>query len=208
VLPALRLREFPRPPAGARVYPRSRFLLVYLVPFAIWHLATGTFNPFNNVYFKRMGWADQRIGSIFALAQLVQVATLLAAPLIIRRVGLLTGIVVMMAATAMGLGLLAAQPAGVAAVAAYIAYMSFQWMSEPGLNTLLMNRIDPREHSGASALNYVVAFGAQALAAFAGGWMFSRFGYGPGLLGAGALALLAAGLFRLLLARPADSAPT
>jgi predicted MFS family arabinose efflux permease len=199
VLPALRLKEFPRAPVGARIYPRSRFLALYLFAFAIWHLATGTFNPFNNVYFKRLGFADQRIGSVFALAQLVQVGALLAAPLIIRRLGLLNGIVVMMAATALALGGLAMQPPEAGAVAAYIGYMSFQWMSEPGLNTLLMNRVEERERTGASALNYVVAFGAQALAAYAGGAMFSRLGYGPALAGAAALALLAAVLFGVLL---------
>ena len=78
VLPALRLKEFPRAPVGTRIYPRSRFLALYLIPFAVWHLATGTFNPFNNVYFKRLGFADQRIGSVFALAQFVQVGALLA----------------------------------------------------------------------------------------------------------------------------------
>jgi predicted MFS family arabinose efflux permease len=144
---------------------------------------------------------------VFALAQLAQVGALLAAPLIIRRLGLLNGIVAMMAATAVGLAALAMQPAGGAA-AAYIAYMSFQWMSEPGLNTLLMNRVAEREHSGASALNYVVAFGAQALAAYAGGVMFSRLGYGPALAGAAGLAILAAALFRVLLGRRADTVPT
>ncbi|HSV12839.1 MAG TPA: MFS transporter, partial [Tepidisphaeraceae bacterium] len=206
VFPALRLNEFPRPPIGGRIYPRSKFLVLYLIPFAVWHLATGTFNPFNNVYFKRLGFADQRIGSVFAVAQLVQVGALLAAPFIIRRLGLLNGIVVMMAAAALGLGALGTQPPGTGAVAAYIAYMSFQWMSEPGLNTLLMNHVAEREHSGASALNYVVAFGAQALAAYAGGAMFSRLGYGPALAGAAGLALLAAVLFRVLLARRFDTA--
>jgi MFS family permease len=153
VLPALRMRDFPRAPAGARVYPRSRFLALYLIPFALWHLATGTFNPFNNVYFKRLGFPDHSIGSIFAASQVVQVAALLTAPWIIRRFGLLTGIVVMMSATAIGLGALAAQPTAAFAVAAYMAYMSFQWMSEPGLNTLLMNHVAERERSGASALN-------------------------------------------------------
>jgi MFS family permease len=207
VLPAFRLKEFPRAPGGARIYPRSRFLALYLIPFALWNLATGTFNPFNNVYFKRLGFTDQRIGSIFAASQFVQVFALLLAPAIIRRLGLLTGIVVMMAATAFGLGALAAEPSAAFAVAAYMAYMSFQWMSEPGLNTLLMNHVKERERSGASALNYVVAFGAQALAAFAGGALFTRFGYGPALAAAGGLALVAAALFQALLGRRADIVP-
>ena len=48
---------------------------------------------------------------MFALAQVVQVGALLAAPLMIRRFGLLNAIVVMMAATACGLGALGTQPA-------------------------------------------------------------------------------------------------
>lgn len=203
VLPALRLKEWPRAAPETRVWPRSRFLALYLAPFALWHLATGTFNPFNNVYFARLGFTVDRIGTVLSGAQLAQVATLLMAPMIIRRLGLLSGIVVMMTATAFGLGALALQPSAAAAVLAYTAYMSFQWMSEPGLNTLLMNQVDERERGGASAINYLVAFGAQALAAFGAGSLFTRVGYGWTLAGAGVLALAAAGLFRLLLHAPA-----
>lgn len=207
VVPAWRLREFEMPAAGAQVWPRSRFLALYLVPFALWHLATGTFNPFNNVYFARLGFAVERIGAVFSVSQVVQVVALLAAPAIIRRLGLLGGIVTMMMATSLGLGALATQPPGAAAVTAYTAYMAFQWMSEPGLNTLLMNRIDERDRSGASALNYLVAFGAQALAAYAGGVLFTRAGYGWTLAGAAALAAAAAALFRLLLRGREEPAP-
>jgi len=104
----------------------------------------------------------------------------------------------MMAATACGLGGLAAQP-GAAAVLAYVAYMAFQWMSEPGLSTLLMNQVAERERGGASALNYLVAFSAQALAAWGSGALLARFGYGAVLAGAAGLALAAAGLFQVLL---------
>ena len=77
--------------------------------------------------------------------------------------------------------------------------MSFQWMSEPGLNTLLMNHVGERERSGASALNHLVAFGAQTVAAFGAGALLAQFGYGAVLAGAAALALVAAVLFRVLL---------
>jgi predicted MFS family arabinose efflux permease len=207
LLPALGLRDLPRAPVGTRVYPRSRFLVLYLVPFALWHLGTGAFNPFNNVYFKHLGFADRRIGSVFAASQALQVGVLLLAPAIIRRAGLIAAIASMMAATAVCLGALASQPAAGAAVAAYAAYMSFQWMSEPGLNTLLMNGVAERERSGASALNYIVAFGAQAVAALAAGAIVTRFGYGPMLAGAAALAMLAAGIFPVLLRSRAGSAP-
>jgi predicted MFS family arabinose efflux permease len=80
--------------------------------------------------------------------------------------------------------------------------MAFQWMSEPGLNSLLMNHVHERERGGASALNYLVAFGAQALAAFGAGQLLERFGFGAVLAGAAALASIAATTFRLLLREP------
>ncbi len=196
--PALRLRPAPAAPQGARIYPRNPFLLRYLIPFAVWNLATGSFNPFFNAYFARLQFSVERIGTVFSVAQLVQVVTVLLAPVIFRKAGLVAGIVWMMAATACGLGGLAAQP-GAAAALAYIAYMACQWMSEPGLNTLLMNQVNERERGGASALNYLVAFSAQALAAWGSGLLLARFGYGPVLAGAAGMALAAAGLFQLLL---------
>jgi predicted MFS family arabinose efflux permease len=207
LIPAFHLREYPKPAAGSRAYPRSRFLALYLAAFAVWHLATGLFNPLNNVYFQRLGFSDRRIGSTFALSQLFQVVAMLLSPLVIRRFGLLDGIAVMMTATAFGLGALATQPAGAVAAAAYVGYMAFQWMSEPGMNTILMNRVDERERSGASALNYVVAFGAQAISALAGGSSVTRFGYAPTLAVAAALALTAALLLRVLLRPPAGTGP-
>jgi MFS family permease len=195
VAPALRLKIGVRPSPGARVYPRSRFLLRFLIPFAVWHIATGSFNPFNNVYFARLGFSVPQIGTIFSGSQVVQLVAVLLAPLVIRRAGLLAGIVWMMAATAVALGGLATRSPGAAAILAYSAYMAFQWMSEPGLNSLLMNHVDERERSGASAMTFLVAFGAQALAAFAAGNLLVRFDYGPVLAGAAVLAALAAALF-------------
>ncbi|SPE37172.1 conserved membrane hypothetical protein [Candidatus Sulfopaludibacter sp. SbA3] len=198
ILPALRLRPTAAAPEGSRIYPRSPFLLRYLIPFALWNLATGSFNPFFNAYFARLRFPVERIGLIFSGSQLTQVVTVLLAPLVFRKAGLVNGIVWMMAATACGLGGLAAQP-GAAAVLAYVAYMAFQWMSEPGLSTLLMNQVAERERGGASALNYLVAFSAQALAAWGSGALLARFGYGAVLAGAAGLALAAAGLFQVLL---------
>ncbi len=207
ILPASRLRSWPMPEPGVRVWPRNRFLALFLVPLALWHLATGAFNPFNNVYFARLGFSAGRIGAVFSASQLAQVGALLGAPLLIRRLGLFPAIALMMAATGCALASLSAQPSPAAAVVCYVAYTSFQWMSEPGLNTLLMARVSERERSGASALTFVVAFAAQALAAFCGGRALTRFGYGWMLAAAAALAMCAAVLFRGLLYRPQPHAP-
>jgi MFS family permease len=200
--PASRLR-LPQPAREARIYPRSPFLLRYLLPFALWNLATGAFNPFFNAYFARLHFPVERIGAVFSAAQIMQVLAVFLAPWIFRRFGLVTGIACMMAATAMGLGGLAAQPSGAAAALAYMFYSVCQWMSEPGLNTLLMNRVDEGERGGASALNYLVAFSAQAVAAFFAGRLLARFGYPAVLCGAALVATLAAVLLRQLLDAPA-----
>jgi len=198
LIPAMYLKPAAAAAPGSRIYPRSPFLWRFLACLAMWNLATGAFNPFNNVYLARLKFSVAEIGGIFSAAQLAQVAALLAAPLVTRRLGLVTGIVWMMMATGLALGGLAVEPAGAQAVAAYIAYMSFQWMSEPGLNTLLMNHASEAERAGASALNWLVAFSAQAVAAFAAGALLGKFGYGPVLAGAAAAAACAAMLFRSL----------
>jgi hypothetical protein len=185
------------PEALHKIYPRTRFMLRYLIPFAIWNLAPGSFNPFFNAYFARLGYGAARIGAAFSTAQLAQIAAVLLAPLIFRKAGLVNGIAWMMAATAGGLACLAARPAG--ATAAYAGYMAFQWMSEPGLSALLMSGVRERERSGAAAINYLVMFGAQALAALVGGAVVNSFGYGVALAGSAALVVLAAGLFHGLL---------
>jgi MFS family permease len=179
----------------SKVYPRGPFLLRYLAAFAVWNLATGSFNPFANVYFVHLRFPAQRIGSVFSGAQVAQLAGVLLAPAILRKAGLVPGIVWMMAATAIGLAGLSAQPAATAAVLAYAWYMAFQWMSEPGLNALLMSRVAEHERSGASALNYTVAFTAQAVAALVAGRLLAHYGYGVVLAASALLAAAAAGLF-------------
>jgi MFS family permease len=196
LVPAWYLKPGEPPKESVRVYPRSPFLLRYLAAFAVWNLATGSFNPFANVYFAHLRFPAQRIGSVFSGSQVAQLAGVLMAPAIFRKAGLVTGIVWMMAATAVGLVGLSSQSTATAAVLAYAWYMAFQWMSEPGLNALLMSRVTERERSGASALNYLVAFSAQAVAALAAGRLLAHFGYGVVLAGSALLAAGAAGLFQ------------
>ncbi|HLK51613.1 MAG TPA: nucleotidyltransferase family protein [Bryobacteraceae bacterium] len=197
--PALRLREMSHSRQDARIYPCSGFLLRFLAAFTMWQFATGVFNPFANVYFARLRIPVERIGSIFAVSQIGQLGTILLAPLVFRWVGLVPGIMWMMMATALSLTGLAAQPAAAAATLAFTAYMSFQWMGEPGFNSLLMGHVAESERSGAAAEMYLMAFGAQALAAFSGGALVARFGYGPVLAGAAVAAAGAGVLFRVLL---------
>jgi len=198
LFPAWRLQVVEPRPERARIYPRSPFLLRYLAAFAAWNLATGSFNPFANVYFAHLRFSVQRIGSVFSGSQVAQLVGVAMAPAVFRKAGLVTGIVWMMAATGAGLAGLSTQGGGSAAVLAYAWYMAFQWMSEPGLNALLMSRVEERERSGAAALNYMVAFSAQTVAALAAGRLLAHLGYGAVLAGSALLAVCAAGLFQAL----------
>jgi MFS family permease len=200
LVPAARLRLATAAPAPreAKVYPNARFLVRYMAPFALWNLATGSFNPFFSAYFARLGVGVERIGTISSASQIAQIAGVALAPLVFRRTGIARGVAWMMAATAAALACLAGRPFG-APAAAYILYMAFQWMSEPGLSALLMNNVAERERSGAAAVNYLVMFGAVAVAQSAGGALLARYGYGPTLAGAAGLALVAAGGFEVLM---------
>jgi MFS family permease len=199
VWPAARLRIGPAPAEGAKLYPRSRFVTRFLIVFAIWNLATGSFNPFFNTYFAgHLHTSVEHIGLIFSGSQLAQVAAILLAPLVLRGLGIVTGTAAMLLATAVALAGLAAGPAGWAAAGVYAAYMAFQVMSDPGMNTLLMDRVRVQEQSGASALMMLVGFSAQLAASFAGGASIARFGYPAVLACAAGLAAVAALAFRWL----------
>jgi MFS family permease len=200
LIPAMRLRLPPPAPGSGRIWPRGPFLKRYLGAYAVWQLATGAFNPFASVYFARLGLTAARIGSLFSGAQVAQLGAMLAAPVVIRRFGVVRAIVWMIAGTALGLGGMAMGAGALAAaMPAYAWYMSLQWMSEPGLNTLLMNQVTEAERSGASSLNYLVGFAAQAIAAYAAGHMVAKGGYAPVLESAAAMAVVAALLFAVLI---------
>jgi predicted MFS family arabinose efflux permease len=144
---------------------------------------------------------------VFSASQFSQVVAILAAPLIFKRFGLVTGIMYTQIATAVALGCLSAVPGAASAALVYVGFMAFQWMSEPGMYSLLMNEVAPSDRSGASALNFLVISAAQAIAAFASGAAFSRFGYPAVIVVTAFVALLAAISFRLLLGNGISEVP-
>jgi MFS family permease len=196
--PSARLRIGPAPAEGAKLYPRNRFVVRFLIVWAIWNLATGSFNPFFTTFFARLHTPVQRIGLIMSGSQLSQVVALMLAPLVLRKMGLVSGTAAMLMATALALGGLAAGPTGWAAAAVFMAYTSCQWMSDPGVNTLLMDRVREPERTGAAALMMLVSFAAQLVASLAGGAAIARFGYSAMLACGAGLAAVAAMAFRTL----------
>jgi predicted MFS family arabinose efflux permease len=180
----------------------SPMVLRYLIAIAVWSLGTGAFNPFTNVYFARMHLPVEHISYIFSAAQLTQVAAILCAPFFFRKLGTARAISGMETGTAFALLGLSIAAGPMWGAAAYTGYMTFQYMSEPGMFTLLMESAAPEERNSASALNFLLTFGGQAIAAVIAGGMLARFGYPPVLVAAAATCVAAAFLFRVLLVKP------
>jgi predicted MFS family arabinose efflux permease len=200
--PVSRLR-FDRPdlhtqalPTRARPALLSPFLLRFLPAIALWSLVTGSFSPFANVYFAHhMQMSLPQIGNAFSLSQIAQVAAVLLAPLLFRRFGLVTGIVFTQLSAATLLCILASIHSPLAATIGYMAFTAFQWMNEPGLFSLLMDRVPPDQREGAAASNSLVTSASQALAAMLAGAAFARFGYPAPMISIAVIATLAAALF-------------
>lgn len=198
--PASRLKFGAAPSREKRLYPSSRFLLRFLPAMAMWSLATGAFSPFFNAYFsKYLHFPVQRIGLIFSVSQMAQVLAILVAPFIFRKFGLVAGIMYMQIGTAVTLGFLSRSTAASVVAVTYAGFTALQWMSEPGMYSLLMNHVKPSERGGASALNALVMAACSAIAAQVAGPAFVRYGYPAVLSGTAAVALASAIVLRFLL---------
>jgi predicted MFS family arabinose efflux permease len=190
----------------SKIYPRNRFLVGFLVSLSCFSLAAGAFNPFFTVFFaQRMRMSVERIGLILSFSQISQALAMLSAPVVLKRLGQVRGITSMQLATGLALLLLAFSPTAGLAVAAYLGYMAFQYMSEPGLFSLLMSRVAPGERSGAAALYFLVTSLAGSIAAIVGGGAVVRFGYPSVLVAAASLSRFPGRARRLLAASPLAS---
>lgn len=186
----------------------SPFLLRFLLASTLWAAAVGAFNPFTNVFFVRyVGIAAAHLGNFFAIVQLLQAGAVLLVPLVVRRCGLISGILAAQIVTATAVALLAAGHGLLAAEAFYCVFMAAQHMCDPAMQNLLMDRIPEAQRSGATALNFLAISIAQAAAATIAGIAFQRFGYPRVLIGVALATIAAAAAFRLLLAdaRPASA---
>jgi Uncharacterised nucleotidyltransferase/Major Facilitator Superfamily len=196
LVPILRLRFGTVVSGGKTIWPRSRFTSWYVAALALWTLATGAFNPFVNVYLTRIWHINvTSIGRISACSQAMQVAGMLAAPILLRKLGAARGIALAQIAAAGLLGLLGMASGSAVAAMLYVGYMGFQYAGEPGMFHLLMSGVDKRERNGASALHFLTVSVAGSLAALGGGAAIGRFGYSAVLGLAALLAVVAALLF-------------
>jgi MFS family permease len=186
----------------------SSFLIRFLLAAAVWSFAMGFFTPFATVYLsRRLGLSFAHIAEAYTVAQIFQVAAVLLAPLLYRRVGLIRGIALTQIATGLALFCMSRITGRTAAVSVYVLLTTLQYMGGPGIAALLMNNIPERNRSHAAGLQNLVNLAAQAFATAIAGRLFERFNYArPLALNAG-ISILAATLFYCLLrsAGPGES---
>ena len=161
-------------------------------------IATASFNSFGTAYLSlRLHLSLEKIGKVFSGGQAFQVAALACGPLLIRRFGEHRYVVLTAFGTACMLLFLALAP-GQLALAGYLSYMTLQYMNEPSLFGLLMNRVGETQRTGASSLMFLTMSLAGVLAAAITGKAITRFDYPVCLLSAALIAALATLLFSLL----------
>jgi predicted MFS family arabinose efflux permease len=194
IIPAVALRAGrtvlpPRP--GTLWTPAVRRILPAI---GIWGLVAGAFFPFGNVFLAgHLGLPLHSVGTVFSLSQLCQVAAVLCAPLVLRRLGVSNGVFTMQIATASCFLILALTANPVAASMTYITLTGMQYMGEPGIYSMMMNIVPEESRGGASASMALVLGAAQLIAATCAGWTFTNLGY-PRALGIIAFVALTAGL--------------
>ena len=176
------------------------FLVRFAVAIGVWNFALGFFTPFANVYLAtHLKISLSQIGLIYTVSQLFQIAAVLMAPLLYRRIGLVAGIALTQIGTAATFWGLSRASGSTRAVGIYILLTGLQWMSGAGIYSLLMNRTPDQYRSHAAAMQNLVNLAAQAGSAALAGKLFEQFGYsGPLTLNAGIAALAAVLLYALL----------
>ena len=208
MLPASRLRLDSNAICKRKTYTWHPFLLRFLVAMAIWSIAVGSFSPYFTVYFSRYWQMPiKHIGTIDSVSHVPQLLALLAAPPLFRRFGLVNGIACAQVATAVALACLASVSGRSSAIVIYMAYVAFQWMTEPALYSLLMDRLPPSDRAGASALNFLVINVSQTIATLAAGAAFVRLGYPLVITATSTVCVVAALLFWLLLGKSTVGSP-
>lgn len=200
-------------PANETGKPRIRvfhpFLYRFLPAFALWSMVTGSFMPFAAVFLQQqLGIPMRHVGLIYSGSQLTQVAAVLLAPILYRRCGMITGIMCAQIATGVAVFALGQARGASSEVAFYLGYTGAQFMSGPGLYSLLMAKVPDAERSTASAVQNIASALCQAASAAVTGSCLVRYGYSAVLSGN---ALVAVGasllLFVLLGSRGKAEAP-
>jgi predicted MFS family arabinose efflux permease len=176
--------------------PRSVRLIIALV--AVWMLASALVLPFFNIFFTdRFGLAVSSVGSLFAVASLVNTGVLIGAAEVARRLGPRRALTWWMVALAPSLWALAAANTLWIAVGLYIIQGLVAPATNPLIDQLVLERVDRTRHGIVAAWRNAAAEAAGAVGATAGGHLLDASSFGSLFLAAGAVA---AGASALLIA--------
>lgn len=175
------------------------FLVRFLPAMALWSAVAAAFTPFVSVYFVRSFQMPlAKLGWIFSAAQIAQLLAGLVAPKLYGAVGRTNGIVMTQAIAASAFGLLAVSSTSSHAVAIYLVLSAGQWMSSPGLYSMLMDSVPDTIRSSASSLTIFSNSVVQAAATALVGICLVHFGYSNVLIALMLAAGVAAALFKWL----------
>lgn len=176
------------------------FMLRFLPAMALWTVVLTSFTPFANVYLSReLHVPLVRIGLVFSTVQIVQFCVGMLTPWLFRTLGMLNGILLTQLVTALTMACLAGTHETWLAITLYLGFSAMQWMSSPGMYTLLMSRVPDEERSTASAMTMFCNALVGSAATAGAGILFTRFGYPRVIAGIAALAVVAAVLLRTLM---------
>jgi predicted MFS family arabinose efflux permease len=131
----------------------------------------------------------------------------MSAPLLYRRIGKEFGIATLQAAACVALVLLYVAHAPAWAIAAYVCLSMFQYMCNPAIYNLLMDRTQEDLRSAASAMQNLITCAAIAAASAAGGLLIGSHGYAA-LFAVCAGLSVAGAILTLGMRSAAASAPT
>jgi len=155
-----------------------RFILQLLTVLVLWSFFVGSFPPFFNVYFhKQFNQSLDGIGIIFSVSQLCQLSAVLCMPWLVLRLGRVRAISSVQFASALVLPALIVISNVQLAGLIYLAYLSFQVMAEPALESFIMDSVLPEERNAVASLRYMTLFSVQALAVLVSGFAITHFGY-------------------------------
>lgn len=185
-----------QPSAGIRGWRLTPFLRRYLSCMALWTGVIAAFSPFSNVYLAHERHVPlHTIAVLFSSIQILQLVLGVAAPYLLRALGLYRGLLLIQVSAAVMLATLALARTGPLCAAAYVGFSAMQWMSMPALYSTLMNETPVALHESATALTLFVTALLGTVATPIAGAAFTHFGYPRSLLALSAVAVLAAVLF-------------
>jgi MFS family permease len=184
------------------------FLRRFLPLMALWSAVAAAFNPFANIYLSRhLQVPMTQIALIFSTTQVIQLWLGIVAPVIFRLLGLIKGIAATQFAAALLLISMAGARNAKLAIVLYLTFSAVQWMSAPGLYSLLMDKTADHDRSTAAAMTLFCNALIGSAATAGAGILFARFGYPSVLSGISVLALAAGLLFLYFISPQPGAAP-